>query len=261
MGELFDMELRARRRDRAARTGPELFLFERVFADCIERVALVERRFDRALLLGCPNPEWPARLPEAADAIDVRDPGQLFAQAAGGQAIVEDCWMPDPKTYDLVFAVGTLDTVNALPLALRILFEAMAEDALLIGAISGGETLPELRAAMRAADAVTGAASAHVHPRIEAAALSPLLSNAGFTMPVVDVDRVSVTYPSLERLVGDLRAMGATNILRDRSRKPLSRKGYQAAAAAFAKEGVAGRTSESFEILHFAAWKKPVRNG
>ena len=45
-----------------------------------------------------------------------------------------------------------------------------------IGAISGGDTLPLLRAAMRAADTPAGAASPHVHPRIEAAALAPLLA-------------------------------------------------------------------------------------
>jgi hypothetical protein len=114
---------------------------------------------------------------------------------------------------------------------------------------------------MRAADAVAGAASAHVHPRIEASALAPLLSEAGFTMPVVDIDRVNVTYPSLERLVGDLRAMGATNVLRDRVRRPLSRAAYRAAADTFRNQGTGSRTSEAFEILHFAAWRKPRENG
>jgi NADH dehydrogenase [ubiquinone] 1 alpha subcomplex assembly factor 5 len=113
---------------------------------------------------------------------------------------------------------------------------------------------------MRSADAVTGAASAHVHPRIEASALAPLLSNAGFAMPIVDVDRVSVAYPSFERLVRDLRAMGATNLLYDRSKQPLSRAAYRAALDAFAMESDAGRTTETFEILHFAAWKKSRAN-
>jgi len=259
MGELFDMDLRAQRRDRAARTGPELFLFERVFADCLDRMALVQRRFERALLLGCPDNKWPERLRAAADNVDVRDPGRLFAQAGGGETLVEDAWLPEPRAYDLVVAIGTLDTVNDLPLALRILFEAMREDALLIAAVSGGETLPKLRSAMRAADAVAGAASAHVHPRIEPSQLAPLLSSAGFAMPVVDVDRVSVSYESLDRLVRDLRAMGATNVLRERARKPLSRAAYRAAADTFRNEGSGGRTAETFEILHFAAWKtRPV---
>ena len=217
------MELRAKRRDRAARTGPELFLFERVFADCLERLTLAPRRFGDTLLIGCPDPGWPARLGEVSEKVRVFDPGALFAEAAGGDAMVEDRMDIAPKAFDLVVAVGTLDTVNDLPLAYRLIFEAMKPDALLIGAMSGGDTLPRLRAAMRAADAIAGAASPHAHPRVEAAAVAPLLERAGFVSPVVDLDRVPVAYSSLDRLVGDLRRMGATNVLEERSRTGLSK--------------------------------------
>ena len=78
-----------------------------------------------------------------------------------------------------------------------------------------------------------GAATPHVHPRIEPAALTSLLTSAGFTMPVVDVDRVQVSYQSFNDLVRDLRSMGATNILNARSRRPLTRSAACAAAAQF----------------------------
>ena len=108
------------RRDRAARTGPELFLYERAFADCLERIELMQRRFARALLIGCPDPGWPERLRSVCEDVDVRDPGELFAQSARGSTLVEDAWLPPEQVYDLVLAVGTLDTVNDLPLALRL---------------------------------------------------------------------------------------------------------------------------------------------
>jgi NADH dehydrogenase [ubiquinone] 1 alpha subcomplex assembly factor 5 len=251
---LFDVNLRALRRDRAAKLGPELFLFERTFDDCLERVALVPRKFERALLIGCPDAGWPARLRSVATEVDAFDPGQIFAERARGKRLVEDDWIPSERSYDLVFAICTLDTVNDLPRALRSFSTAMTADALLIGAMSGGDTLPKLRSAMRAADQVMGAASAHVHPRIEASALAPLLSAAGFVSPVVDVDRVHVAYPSLQKLVADLRAMGATNILAARSRKPLSRSALAAASDAFMALEDGARRGETFEILHFAAW-------
>jgi hypothetical protein len=247
------MKMRALKRDRAARTGPELFLLDRTFDDCLDRIALVSRRFERALLIGCPDKEWSARLAKFADAVDVRDPGPLFASAAGGEVIVEDAWEPPPSTYDLVLAIGTLDTVNGLPIALALIRYAMTSGGLFIGAMSGGNTVPRLRGAMRAADGVTGAAAPHVHPRIDAAALAPLLTNAGFANPVVDVDRAQVAYKSFDRLVGDLRAMSATNCLIERS-APMARAAQRAAVQTFVEGDDGSPTIETFEILHFAAW-------
>ena len=247
------MRLRAIRRDRAARVGAELFLFERVFDDCMERIASTDRRFERALLIGCPDPSWPARLGAVATHLDYRDPGSLFADAAGGAVISEDAWQAPPGSHDLVLAIGTLDTVNDLPLALALIHHAMTGDGLFMGALSGGDTLPRLRTAMRAADALSGAAAPHVHPRIEPAALSPLLSECGFERPVVDIERVQASYRSLGHLVSDLRRMGATNVLMDKP-PPLTRAQANAAMRAFAAAGDGKRTIERFEILHFAAW-------
>ena len=246
------------RRDRAARIGPELFLYERAFADCLERLSLVQRQFERALLIGSPDPGWPERLRTYATEVEVRDPGPLFAELVGGEVLVEDAWEPQPATYDLLVAAGTLDTVNELTLALRLIRHSLLPGGLFLGAISGGDTLPQLRSAMRAADAATGAAAPHVHPRIEAAALAPLLQATGFVQPVVDVERVSVSYASFDRLVADLRAMGTTNVLTERPRF-VGRTARQAAAGAFAAAGEGSRTVEKFEILHFAAWS--AQNG
>ena len=252
--EMFNMDLRALRRDRAFQSGPELFLHQRSFDDCLERLALMQRRFRSALLIGCPDRGWRDLLGQLVGSVDVVDPGPLFARAADGACIVEDQWEPPPRTYDLVLSLGTLDTVNDLPLALRLLRLSLAGDSLLMGALAGGESLPQLRLVMHVADQITGSSSAHVHPRIEAASLAPLLASSGFVMPVVDVDRVQVSYESLDGLVSDLRRMGATNVLNLRSRRPLSRRSKDAAAAAFRSAGDGRRTVETFEILHFAAW-------
>ena len=241
------------RRDRAARTGPELFLYERVFADCLERIELMQRRFPRALLIGCPDPGWPERLRAFCEHVDVRDPGELFALTAGGSTLVEDAWLPPEQACELVLAVGTLDTVNDLPLALRLIGHALQPGGLLIGAMSGGETLPRLREAMRAADLADGGAAPHVHPRIEPSALAPLLTDAGYADPVVDIDRVRLSYASLDALIRDLRAMGLTNVLNARLRF-IGRTGHAAAVESFSQAGHDGRTMETAEILHFAAW-------
>ena len=251
---LFDNDLRLLRRDRAARLGPELFLYERVFEDCLERIEAIPRRFGRALLIGCPGRSFVDRLKAVAGHVEAMDPGPLFAASAGGRQVIEHAWQPEPGRYDLVTAIGTLDTAGDLPRALLAIRLSLAEDGLLVGAFAGGETLPQLRAAMRAADQVSGSAAPHVHPRVEPSALAGLLSVAGFERPVVDVDRVAVSYASLDRLVADLRRMAATNVLSERSRRSLSRRERDAATKAFAAAGNGGRTVETFEILHLAGW-------
>jgi hypothetical protein len=252
-GELFDMDLRAVRRDRAARAGATLFLYERAFEDVLERLAGITRDFGSALLIGTPDPQWPRRLSQVVKRVMTLDPGGAFASATSGERAVEDKLDLEPGSFDLIIAIGTLDTVNDLPGTLLRLRFLLKPDSLLIGAMSGGDTLSRLRHAMRAADAVTGVAAPHVHPRIEPAALGQLLGSAGFSMPVVDVDRAGVSYRDFRQLVRDLRGMGATNILKSRSRQPLTRAALAAAAEDF-KPAADERMIETFELLHFAAW-------
>lgn len=258
--QLFDMRARAQRRDRAFRRGPVLFAHERAFADILERIADVHRAFATALLVGAPDPGWADRLRGFCSEVTVVDPGAAFARAAEGEQAVEDSLGLELGGFDLCVAIGTLDTINDLPGALLRLRLLLKPDSLLIGAIAGGDTLPRLRQAMRAADAVAGTASPHVHPRVEPAALAQLLSAAGFDMPVVDVERLSVSYAGLRKLVADLRGMGATNVLCARARAAIGRKALHAAEHDFMHGASDGRTVETFEMLHFAGWSPGAGN-
>lgn len=254
------MRARSLRRDRAFRSGSVLFLYERVFEEILERLAEINRSFSSALLIGTPDLSWPARLARVAAQVVPTDPGMCFAKAAGGEQVIEQLLAVEPASFDLCVAIGTLDTVNDLPSALLRLRFALKPDSLLIGTVAGGDTLPRLRQAMRAADAALGVASPHVHPRIEAPGLAQLLSAAGFAMPVVDVERVRVAYREFGRLISDLRGMGVTNILTGRSRTPLSRAAVQAARRDFESGKPGSRTTETFELLHFAAWTPAERS-
>ncbi len=246
------------RRDRAARSGAVLFLHNLAFDEIIDRIADIKHRFNSALVIGAPNEEWADCIGEMTTNVTVIDPGKLFAEAADGIQAVEDELDLEPGSFDVCIAIGTLDTVNDLPGALLRIRFLLRPDSLLIGAISGGNNLPRLRQAMRAADGAMGAASPHAHPRIEPAALAQLLGAAGFSMPVVDVERQQVAYREFAQLVRDLRGMGATNILHSRSRKAITRAGLAAAEAEF-QFGPDERTVETFEVLHFAAWSPASR--
>ena len=248
---LFDHHLRALRRDRAARVGTEYVLYDRAFDDCLERMADVRADFADVLLVGCPNPDWPARL--GSRRVTVVEPGPLMAARAGGHCADLESLRFEGESFDLVLTVGVLDTTNNLPLAATAMHFLLKPGGMLLGAIAGGQSLPRLRHAMLVADGIAGLASPHIHPRIEAPSLGHLLTAAGFAMPVVDIDRVELDYAALDGLVHDLRAMGATNILNARSRRSMTRAALDAARAAFLSG--AERAAEQVEILHFAAWK------
>lgn len=253
--DLFDRRLRTLRRDRAARIGPELFLYDRAFDDCLDRLRDIPRKFERALLLGCPSSDWVTQTGALAAEVVALDPGSQFALRSGGQQIEEDRHDFGEQAFDLCIAVGTLETVNELPLALQRLHRALKPDSPIIGAIAGGNSLPALRASLMEAGRRQGRVVARAHPRIEASALAQLLLAAGFYMPVVDVDRVRIGYTSLAALIRDLRSMGTTSVLAQR-RPPFSRSEFLAASTEFQKLGEGGRTEETVEILHFLAWKQ-----
>lgn len=253
--DLFDRRLRAMRRDRAARIGPELLLHDRAFDECLDRLRDISRPFERCLLIGCPSSDWLRKLQAFVRKIDAVDPGSHFAAAVGGQQVEEDRFDFGEGRYDLAVAVGTLDSVNDLPLALQLIHRALKPDAPLIGAMAGGNSLPALRACLIEAGRSEGRVVARAHPRIEASTLAGLLSAAGFSMTVVDVDRVTLRYSALGDLAKDLRAMGATSILAERPRA-LTRREFQIASKAFDDLGTGGRTEEQVEILHFLGWRQ-----
>jgi SAM-dependent methyltransferase len=265
----FDRALRRRRRDRAARRFANADYLHRLVAeDLLDRLDLVTRQFQRALVVGAAGAFLQDGL--RARGIDVvsADPGLAFAHAAAGIQADEDRLPFADAAFDLVVALGGLDSVNDLPGALILVRRALRPDGLFLGAFAGAGSLPRLRSAMLAADAAEGAAAPRIHPQIDVRAAGDLLTRAGFALPVVDSHGVDVRFASLASLVTDLRAMAATNVLAARSKRPLGRLGLAAAIADFASRADAdGKTAERFEIVNLLGWApapgqpQPARRG
>jgi SAM-dependent methyltransferase len=265
----FDRRLRRLRRDRAAaRFATADYLHRLVAEDLLERLDLIKRSFARALDLGCAGGFLSGALRARGMSVTAADSGFGFARAAGGVQCDEDRLPFADGAFDLVVSVGALDGVNDLPGALLLIRRALRPDGLFLGAFAGAGSLPRLRAAMLAADAVEGGAAPRIHPQIDVRAAGDLLGRAGFALPVVDCQSIDVRFGGLARLVGDLRAMGGTNLLAARSRRPLGRLGLGAAATDFADRADAdGKTTERFEIIHLLGWApapsqpQPARRG
>jgi len=147
---------------------------------------------------------------------------------------------------------------------------ALKPDGLFMAALIGGESLAELRAAFADAESeVEGGVSPRVAPFADVRELGALLQRAGFALPVVDSERLTVRYNSALALMRDLRRMGATNVMHERRRRPLKRATLQRMAAIYAERysDPDARLRASFEIIWLSGWaphesqQKPLKPG
>jgi SAM-dependent methyltransferase len=270
---LFDRELLRRRRRRARVLGLETFLLDRVAGDLTERLSAVLRSFDRVVDLG--TPAGCVRRALAAT-------GTMGTIIAAGPE-VEQCSASFPRVAAdeeaLPFAAGALDLVvsalalqfvNDLPGTLIQIRRALKPDGLLLAALIGGDSLSELREAFAAAESETeGGVSPRVAPFADMRDMGGLLQRAGFALPVVDSDRLTVRYDSVLALMQDLRRMGATNVMGERRRKPLRRATLRRLGEIYAERFADsdGRLRATFEIVWLSGWaphesqQKPLKPG
>ncbi len=269
---IFDRSLLRRRRQRARALGPETFLLDRVAQELGERLSAVLRHFGRAVDLGTPG-DAVARVLAASDKIAtlVRASDDAQGDAACLRVIADEEALPfADSSLDLVVSALALQFVNDLPGTLIQIRRALKPDGLLLAALVGGDSLSELRQAFAAAESeLEGGLSPRVAPFADLRDLGALMQRAGFALPVVDADRLTVRYENAFALMRDLRRMGATNILRERRRTPLKRATLMRVAEIYAQRfaDADGRLRATFEIVWLSGWaphesqQQPLRPG
>ena len=266
---VFDrMLLRARQR-RARVLGAETFLIDRVAADLAERLGAVLRQFDVAVDLGTPTDAVREALAGNAS-IGTLIGAKAIPDAVPAVAADEELLPFRDGALDLVVSALALQFVNDLPGALIQIRRALKPDGLLLAAMLGGDTLTELRQAFASAEAeIEDGASPHVAPFTDVREMGALLQRAGFALPVTDVERLTVRYSTPFILMGELRRMGATNVLVERRRKPLRRATLARMAEIYARRFADrdGRIRATFEVIWLSGWaphesqQKPLRPG
>jgi SAM-dependent methyltransferase len=280
---VFDRRALRARRDRAAAAFRDYdFLIREMVDRLVERLGDVRRRFETTLVLGCHTGQVVDRLPRdrigwvvEADLSEAMVRGGA-ARAGGdkgfGAGIVfdEEALPFGFDRFDLVIATGNLHLVNDLPGALVQIRYALKPDGLLLAALPGGRTLHELRACLAKADQeMRGEISPRVAPFIDVPDAGALMQRAGYTLPVVDIDNVTVTYDEPLNLLRDLKGMAESNVLNARPRTPISRTVLMEACRLYQERfgDERGRVPATFQLLMLAGWSpgpnqpKPLRRG
>jgi SAM-dependent methyltransferase len=253
---LFDRRAVRQHRRRALRAAAAEFLYQDIVEKLSERLDEMAPRSYRTALALATRGAFPAEISrvrpiEAAFALEPAESSSC--------AIVAD---PDllplaDASLDLAVALPFLHWVDDLPGTFVQLRRALRPDGVLLGAMFGGETLGELRLALTEAElAEEGGAGPRVSPFTSLRDLGHLLQRAGFALPVVDSERVTVTYENAFVLMRDLRAMGETNALIERRRGFTRRATLARAASIYAARfrRADGRIPATFEVLYFAGW-------
>ena len=226
---IFDRKLLNIRRGRASKHFSDYdFLHRFADAQIADRLEVVTREFENSLDLK--NEHFDLEL-EGLDAPDA--------------------------PYDLITSALELHTINDLPGALLQIRGALKPDGLFVGALFGGETLHELRASLQHAEMQTkGGVSPRVFPFADKQQIGGLLQRAGFALPVVDSEIVTVTYENIFKLMHDLRGMGESNIITERSRAYPGKAFFMEAAKYYADHYSEsdGRITASFEVIFMLGW-------
>lgn len=124
-------------------------------------------------------------------------------------------------------------------------------DGLLMFSCFGPDTFKELRAAFSGREAVL--------PFVDMHDFGDMLVNAGFSTPVMDMETITVTYESVEKLIADARAWGG-NPLTDRPRGLMGKAAWRRIVQSLEQgRRTDGRIPLSFEVIYGHAFRPVPR--
>ena len=253
--QIFDRRAVRLHRDRAASSlGRVLPVLEECAERLLDRLDDTRRPFRQALDLGGRGIIAPMLRARGIEVVS-SDLSRAMAALNGPPFVVADEeWLPfAPGSFDLVVASLSLHWVNDLPGALIQIRQVLRSEGLFLASVPALGTLAELRTALTDAEAAaSGGVSPRVSPFPELRDLAGLMGRAGFTVPVADVEDITLSYGDPLGLFRDLQAAGESNAVSQRDRRPPAPSLFAAAASAMA--GSDGRIPATLRLGTMTGW-------
>lgn len=259
---IFDRSLLKKRRARAAPHFADYdFLKREACEQLADRLQDMARSFPLALDLGCHSGQMLQTLKDRGNIqrlVQADICPKMITQTVGERIICDEEWLPfSDNSFDLVLSAWNLHWVNDLPGALIQIRRILKPDGLFLAVLPGAHSLRELRMSIADIQAQqTGGISPHVAPFIEVRDAGNLLSRAGFALPVVDSDTLTITYEHALMLMHDLRGMGENNMMIEQNKRIPSRDFFAQIAAHYAQHfnNNEGRINATMELITLTAW-------
>jgi len=166
-----------------------------------------------------------------------------FVQASAGALPFPD------ESIDVVFSNLMLPWVDDPAPTFSEIARILREGGVFAFATLGPDSLLEIRRAWGQVDD-----DVHVNRFADMHDLGDALVNAGLRDPVLDVDRLSVSYTSCEDLFKDLTAVGARNALQQRASGLTGKQRFAAMVAALENAAIDGNIHLDLELVYGHCW-------
>jgi malonyl-CoA O-methyltransferase len=153
------------------------------------------------------------------------------------------------SSVDIAFSNLLLQWCGDLDVALGEVRRVLKPDGFFAFTTFGPDTLRELRAAWATVDGYS-----HVNTFIDMHDVGDALTRAGLTEPVLDVERVTLTYTDALEVMRQLKTIGAHNVTAGRPRGLVGRVRLQRVQAAYEPLRRNGLLPATYEIVYGAAW-------
>ena len=174
--------------------------------------------------------------------------GGLFRKPRCLCADLEQLPLAD-ASVDLIYSNAAIQWCNDLDRVFPELQRVLRPGGLLMFTTFGPDTLQELRAAWSEADGY-----AHVSRFLDMHDIGDALMRAQFSDPVMDVDRMTLTYSAVEELMRELKILGAHNVASGRQRALTGKGRLIAMKASYEQFRRNGLLPASYEVVYGHAW-------
>jgi len=213
-------------------------------------LSLLKARFPRARLLGL---DLAHAMASQARARQASGPGwrRLFSREVPTRLLCADMErLPLRKdSLDMVWSSLALQWVGEPDTAFREAHRVLKPEGLFLFATFGPDTLMELRAASADLDG-----HQHVNRFIDMHDLGDALVHAGFSNPVMEMERLTLTYEALPGLLRDLKAIGAHTVLENRRAGLMGKAEWRRLADNYERFRRDGRLPATYEVVYGHAW-------
>ncbi len=157
-------------------------------------------------------------------------------------------------SVDMAWSNLALQWCNDLPQTFSGLHRVLRPEGLLIFSTFGPDTLKELRTAFRGVDAHN-----HVNRFADMHDVGDMLVAAGFADPVLEMERITLTYSDVRAVMQDLRSIGAHNATAGRAQGMTGKEKWARIVHNYEAFRRDGRLPATFEIVYGHAWKVPPK--